>query len=224
MSCQTVQRFISPYLDRALGEEERNRVTQHLANCRECAARSEQLRHLRAALRTLPVAAPPARLLARLQSLAAYERARRLSQLSATARHWTDRVRLFADNLMRPLALPFAGGLVSALLLFGTLVPTLVFQINLRNDVPTAFYTEASLVETGPFGFIDEDTTVEVTLDERGQITNVSVPYGKTSKKLETDIATLLMFSRFAPATLFGQPTSGRVLVSFRRSSIVIRG
>jgi hypothetical protein len=34
----------------------------------------------------------------------------------------------------------------------------------------------------------------------------------------------LVLFSRFAPATVFGRPTWGKVLVSFRRSQISVRG
>jgi hypothetical protein len=65
---------------------------------------------------------------------------------------------------------------------------------------------------------------VELTIDERGQISDYSFPEGKRDRLLESNIANLVLFSQFAPATWFGQPTSGKILVSFRRSSIVIRG
>lgn len=226
MSCQTVQKFISAYLDRKLAGEERDNVARHLARCRECATRSEQLSHLRGMLRTLPTPVPPQSLISRLRVTASHERARRLTRITWTAwfRDLSGRVTLMIDNLMRPLALPFAGGLLSALCLFGILMPTLLFQYNLRDDVPTAFYTEASLSRIAPAGFMDDETVIELTINERGQVTDFSVPSGKMDHALQLQLANLVVFSRGAPATLFGQPTSGKVLVSFRRSHIVVRG
>src|SRR5262249_18439005 len=158
-------------------------VSQHLAYCRECAARSDELFELRRALLQLPAAAPSPRLAMRLRVLASHERERRLSRssFSAAVRDWSDRAKLVVDNLMRPLALPFAGGVLSALFLFSMLVPTLGFPHNFRNDVPTALCTQASLEEVTPFGINNDETVVELTIDDRGQITDYSIPLGKIS-------------------------------------------
>ena len=56
--------------------------------------------------------------------------------LSARAHRWAGRVQLVFENLMRPMALPFAGGVLSALVMFAMLVPSLAFPHNFRNDVP----------------------------------------------------------------------------------------
>jgi hypothetical protein len=37
-------------------------------------------------------------------------------------------------------------------------------------------------------------------------------------------IGNMILFTSFSPATAFGQPTAGRVWVSFRRSHIVVKG
>ena len=34
----------------------------------------------------------------------------------------------------------------------------------------------------------------------------------------------MMFFARFTPATWFGQPTNGKVLVSFRRINYTVRG
>ena len=47
MSCQTVRNSISEFLDHRLAGDERTRVAQHLAECRECAAHLEELSELR---------------------------------------------------------------------------------------------------------------------------------------------------------------------------------
>ncbi|MCL4402688.1 MAG: anti-sigma factor [Acidobacteria bacterium] len=228
MSCQTVQKSISAYLDGTLAGEDRNFVMRHLARCRECEARWEGVRHVHTLLRDLPVAAPPPELASRLKVVASHERARRLARINFVTRVRTSyqTLKLFTDNLMRPLALPAAGGVVSAMLLFGMLMPTLLFQFNFHNDVPTPLsYTQASLREMAPFTFSDDDEIlVEVTVNERGEITDYDFPGGRGDRKLDSGIANILLFSRFNPVTLFGQPTSGKLLISFQRSHFVVRG
>jgi hypothetical protein len=151
----------------------------------------------------------------------------RLSRVSLRARlrYWRGRLKLHVDNLMRPLALPFAGGLISALCLFGMLVPTLNTRRHNQSDVPIPIYTGPSLEDMAPFTFSNEEMLIEFSVNEKGQITNYSIPHGEASTKLESNLANVVLFASFTPATLFGQPTSGKVLVSFRRSSrIVVRG
>lgn len=229
MSCQTVQKFVSAYVDRSLGADEQKSVKQHLAHCRECAATMEQTRHLRTMLGNLPVVSPPPQLKTRLLVMASHERERRLTRIDLATRvqNWGARLRLFTDNLMRPVALPFAGGLASALFLFSMLVPTLIFQFNFHNDVPIAaqFYTEPALIEAAPFGFDYEDVAVELTINERGQVIDCAFLGAKLDRNTQNSVsANLALFSSFAPATLFGRPTSGKVQLVSRRSWIVVRG
>jgi len=227
MSCQTVHRFISAYLDQLLAGNDRQQVAQHLASCRVCATRLEQFRQAREMLLETPAAPVPPELASQLRVLASHERQRRLRRIHWPTRlsHFATRLRLLTDNLMRPVALPFAGGLVSALFLFGMLVPTLLFQFDFRNDVPTAFYTEPSLVEAGPFASIHDEAVVELTINERGQVTDYSFPSGKLDRHAERSLlADLVLYSRYSPGSLFGYPASGKVVVKFRRGSIVVRG
>jgi hypothetical protein len=41
---------------------------------------------------------------------------------------------------------------------------------------------------------------------------------------MQADLTTMMFYARFTPATWFGQPTNGKVLVSFRRINYVVRG
>ena len=72
----------------------------------------------------------------RLRVLASHERLRQMarSSVSARLRHMADNARLFMDNMMRPVALPFGGGLLSAILLFSILAPGLSFTRDLDSD------------------------------------------------------------------------------------------
>jgi len=226
MSCLTVQKLISAYIDQRLAEQEKNSVKLHLARCRECAARSEQYSHVRIALRELAPAKPPARLVSRLQVLASHERARRMARkgFGGTLRHWVREVQFFCDDLMRPMALPFAGGLVSALCLFSMVVPTLSQRMSISDDVPTAFYTQPSLEGLPPSVSLSDDIVIAVSVDERGRPIDYSIDSGTLGHGEQPQVSNLVLFSNFRPATLFGRPISGKALVSFRKSKIVVRG
>lgn len=202
-------------------------MSLHLATCRDCAAEAETTLNLRKAMRQIPSRPMPPQLASELRVLASHERARLLTRLSwsARVRAWADRASLMVDNLMRPLALPLAGGLMSALFLFAVLVPTFGFRhVSLANDVPIPLFTEATLEETGPLALMDDETVVEVSIDDRGQVTGYSIQEGTDSRLVEASLANALLLSKWAPATWFGQPTSGKVMISFRRSHIVVKG
>jgi hypothetical protein len=226
MSCQTVRKTISALVDGRLPTDERDSVSQHLAGCRECAAHSDELWHLRKFLRQLPAAEAPERLTTQLQVIASRERAYRLATInfSAAVRYWTGKARLIFDNMMKPLALPFAGGLASALCLFSMLVPTLGFRHNFANDVPTVLYTEACVEEMAPFTFARDEGAIELTIDEKGRIVDYAVPAGIPRREVMSNIGNMMLFTSFTPATWFGHPTAGKLRVSFRRSHIVVKG
>jgi hypothetical protein len=210
-------------LDRKIAAEERESVLAHIGSCRDCSTHYEAMQALRAELRKMEQRTIPAYLAERLRVLASHERVRRLSRvtLSARARHWAARMQLTFDNLMRPMALPFAGGVLSALVMFAMLVPSLAFPHNFRNDVPLwMIYTNPALEEMSPVD-PSEETVVELTIDERGSVQAYTVKQGELTPEMENK---LIMFSRFAPATLFGQRTWGKALVSFRRSQISVIG
>ena len=226
MSCQTVQNSLSEFLDHRVSGDERTRVTVHLAECRECAARLRELSELRNGLKSLPQRGVPERLRMELRVLASHQRARwnATKTLPLALHTWAGNLQLAADNLMRPLAVPLAGGLASALLLFSLLVPTLGFRPSVLNDVPTRFYTAATLVEASPLGIHNDETVVALYVDAKGQATDYSVQRGQITPAMQADLTQMMFFARFTPATWFGQPTNGKVLVSFRRVNYVVRG
>ena len=217
---------MSEFLDRRLTGAERIRLAQHLARCRECAGHLEELSEVREQLRSQPVAPVPPHLQTRLLVLASRERARWYSSgtLPLALRTWAGDAKLTIDNLMRPLALPFAGGVLSAMVLFSMLlVPAFGFRPSVRNDVPIGWYTAATLVEVAPF-INNDETVVELYIDDKGQAMDYSVQRGTVSPELQANLTKMMFSSRFTPATWFGQPTNGKVLVSFRRVHYVVRG
>jgi hypothetical protein len=228
MNCDKVRKTVSGFLDRRLAGRSFDNVSEHLALCRDCSAYARDLSELHSALRSLPSAAPPARLLTQLQVIASRERMRQLSRgtLTALIHFWAGELRLFFDNLMRPLAIPFAGGLVSALFLFTMLAPALQFPHRSGHDVLLSglfAQSQATFEEIPQFGFSEDDVVVLVTLDRDGRMIDYSIPNNVTSK-LRNDIANMILFTRFEPATELGMPIAGKILVSFRRDKIVVHG
>jgi hypothetical protein len=226
MECLTVRSKASAYADNALSQEERLEMRQHMQDCQICARESERYQRIREALRSLPRRIPPSDLTVRLRVAAS--QARTLTANGAS--DWTrlrDRFQLAVSNLMRPLALPLAGGLCAALVLFSALVPTFTstFAISKTDsllDVPTMLSTEPSLKYMAPIAFGEADAIVDLNIDDQGRIVNysiVSAP-GQT-EQLRHRIENSLLFTEFWPATAFGKPISGTVRISFHNSSHV---
>jgi hypothetical protein len=231
MNCRTVQISLSAHFDGALSEGERRGLVAHLDACRDCELRLARMVQVRTALRRLPENAPPERLSTTLRVMASKERARVVASQRRRGL-FSDRVRLWAEDLMRPLALPFAGGLVSALLLFGMLVPTFAMHRGSGSDIPVALFTEPYVKAQVPFASFDNndfdsDIDVEVTVDSQGRMVDYSLPKGskiQNNPELRRALENkLLLFTEFAPATMFGQTTYGKVYVSFQRRSIEIK-
>jgi hypothetical protein len=181
------------------------------------------MEELRRNLRSLPIVRAPRKLATELQVLASRELVRRRSTSSVAARmqFWAERARLLMDNLMRPLALPaVGGGLTSALFIFGMLM-NLGYLRTAANDTPSTLYTEASVVKMAAFTShtnSSDDTVIEVQIDGRGHMVDYNVLQGQ----MTGEMGNLLLFATFTPATMFLQPTSGKVVI--RRSQIVVKG
>jgi len=172
---------------------------------------------------------PPARLVTQLQVLASREHLRRISRgtLRAMVHFWAAELRFFFDNLMRPFALPFAGGLLSALFLFTILAPGLPTRRHISNDVLLSGIfgqSQATFDALPPWGLGEDDVVVLVTLDKDGSVMDYSTIPSNLNAKMRNDIANMILFTKFQPATEFGMPVASTLLVSFRRDSINVKG
>jgi anti-sigma factor RsiW len=234
MSCHNVQERISSFVDGRTPAAERESVLAHIESCRDCNAQLDSIENLRMALGRLNHAPMPAGLTARLRVLASHERVRHLARANweSRLRSWSDRLSLLFENMMRPLALPFAGGLVSSLLIFGLLVPSLTFRHAFADQV---LFTDADgevvfLAPNGPYmpelesenapridradaWIPDAANVVDLTIDQSGRVSDWSVARGE----LTPDMTNIIMFGQFSPATNLGVPISGKLkLVQIR--------
>ena len=188
------------------------------------------MEQIRGTLRALPVHSPPRELATRLRILASRERLRnsRRNNLSATLAFWLDHTRLWMNNLMRPLAIPAAGGLFAAVILFSMMAPALTVNRRPASDVPSALATEATLQSSLPVGLGDEEIVIDVVMDERGDVVDYSIPKGQlwfSNPAIRKNVESTLVFTRFTPATIFGQPLAGKTRIRFvRRSHLDVKG
>src|ERR1700676_1294335 len=91
------------------------------------------------ALRSLPCRVSPAGLTTSLRVIASRERQRILGQRSFAHRWagWGDSLSPAMPNFMRPMAIPFAGGVLSAVVFFSMwVVPTYPLRANSTYDIP----------------------------------------------------------------------------------------
>lgn len=177
------------------------------------------------ALRSLPVRVPPPGLRTSLRVLASRERQRILNHRTFA---WYDRVRLFAHDLMRPLALPFAGGVFSTVVLFSMwLVPTYPVRGDSTFDVPTVLTTEATVKGTAPIGTGGSDVVVDVIVDGQGRMVDYTIVSGPSLLKneaLRRSVENTLLFTEFTPATTFGYPMAGKMRLFLHSSHIDVKG
>lgn len=176
------------------------------------------------ALRGLPRCTPPPDLASSLRVIASRERRRRVYGRGPAL---ADRLHLVFNNLMRPLALPFAGGLFSAIALFGMcLVPMYPVRGSSSFDVPTGLTTPAALDTTAPIAANTGDVIVDVTVDACGRMVDYKIVSGNASRdeSLRRSIEGTLLRTTFIPATALGQPVEGRMRLSLCTIHIDVKG
>lgn len=226
MSCENVQELISLLLDRKLPDGEREKVLAHTRWCRECGAHLEMMQAMRAACLDLAKPAVPRALSDRLRVLASHEHSRQLARMNFAARlqNWSECIRLAFDNLMRPVAVPFTGGIVSALLVFSLLVPNLSFPHNYGYETPTIDFTfpdgevvganddlNVPRIEPVSAAIRPDERAIDLVIDDQGQVRDYVVAHGEMTQ----DMVNVILLSRFTPATYWGQPTWGPIRVVF---------
>ena len=226
MSCRVTKAQLPAYLAGELPDGEAKAVKAHVFLCGNCERQVAQLRQsqtrLAASLRSLPVVPVPKDLSSRLRIAASYQRERNQGRLdfSSDTRRWWMRARLFAHDLMRPLAVPAAGGLLSSVVCFSMLANTLSFpQQVAMDDIPVGFSTQVQVDQLSPFGYTGHDVVVELTIDKEGKVANYAA-HGFVTRDDMRQLGKLILFTSFAPATVFGQPTSGKILLRSHRINV----
>lgn len=220
--CVAAQAAFSPYLDGALTGVEMGQVAEHLDGCAPCATEFEGWRAVQSALGELGPAKAPADLQRQLRSAIDLERGRG-SYLPLSGR-----LALLWKTSVAPLAVQAAGGLAAALLLaagiFRLFGPGVAVQANddgmAHLIAPHYMYSQVSPipVQTGR----DVPVLIEAEVDTHGRVCDYRIVAGPTDPAVRLEVEQNLLSSVFNPATVFGVPVVGHVMVTY--TGVSVRG
>jgi len=228
MNCGSVRRFLWDYAAGTLGTNERDGVALHLESCRECALHRAEVRSLRTGLKSLREKSASSLLATRLKVLASRERSRFLLRrdLAARLKDLRASAALMFDHLLRPFAVPAAGGILASFFCIVQIVDTLHFHPEWQPDIPVAgLFTDVTIDGVSPFSVDGPDVTLQVTVDASGAVSDFELPpdgkqiHDASPAEMKV-IGNMVLFSTFTPATSFGQKVSGKILVGSRHINI----
>jgi len=224
-TCKSVRQSLWDYVAGVLDEVDSHGVRYHLQACRECELRRVEVRSMRTGLRHLPVAQAPSMLDTRLRVTASRERARhvRLRDFHARFQDFRRRFQVSFDNLLKPFAVPAAGGILASFLCFGVILGNLYVAPVWENDLPIGVSTDVSIDELSPFDCGRKDVLVKLSVDSEGHVTDYELQPDKHASPEEMqEIGNLVLYSTFNPAVRSGRRVSSKRL--FFLSHISVRG
>ena len=218
--CQAARAAFSSYLDGALSGLEMGRVAEHLDLCASCTDEFEAWRSMQSALGELGSAKPPERLQAQLRTALSIERER------GTHLPLSGRIALLWKNSIAPLAVQGAGGLAAALLLaagiFRLFGPGVMVQANDDGlaDLVAPHYLYSQVppqpIEAGR----EVPVLVDAKVDTRGRVYDYTIIEGPMDPAVRLRVEQNLLASVFQPATVFGVPVEGHVMLTYTGVSV----
>ncbi len=222
LNCKSVRESLWDFMAETLSGKDRDGVSRHLEGCRDCNLHRAEVRSLRNGFKGLPRKQVSPLLATRLRVIASRERSRQLIRRDLATRlaELGSRARLAFDNLLRPIAVPAAGGVLASLFCFGVIVDTLNVRPDWDNDIPIGLYSSVILDDVSPFSVGGKDVMVQLTVDPNGQVSDFTVPSGDASSDELREIGNLVLYSSFIPATAFGQRVSGKILVGINHINV----
>jgi hypothetical protein len=235
--CDGVQSSFSAYLDGAVSGHEMQDIARHLEGskdpttgaiippCHECLREFASWRSAQDALALLRPAKPPADLSLRLRVAISREHARRNSR-------FIDRLQIRWDNALRPMLVQVSSGVAATTLLVGSIMVLLgaVAPANnavLANDEPLSaitppHYLYSTVAPTAIVCDHEAPIIVEAAVDNSGRVYDYAIVSGTENNTVRAQVASQLLGQVFQPASVFGLPVRGRVVITF--SGISVRG
>jgi hypothetical protein len=218
LTCYSAKRHFTEMLDGQLRGSVRVRVAAHLRCCDDCSSQYEHLSAVKTKLGTLAQPEAPPDLKARLQVTASHERALVLrdggSRLRKMWRLWKLRI----DEFMRPLALPATGGLLSTMVMFGTLVVTIstTTQAVVTYEVPVPYYTNRIDAIPLPVQLGQESVTLTMNMDGAGRMKGYEVADGTKASFAGDPSHASVSIPALSRLLGVAEPISGNIQISFQ--------
>jgi len=221
MKCSVAKKLMSSYVDGCVSRSQLAQMNEHVRACMECAAHFASMQRMQSLVGSLGRKTAPPELALKLRVALSQE-------MANTRRSRLEMLRVRWENAFNATMIPATAGLLTTFIIFGLLISFLYpIQVRASNDVPTVLYTPAQLQST-PFELSVGDTSAESLVVEAyvgpdGRVQDyriLSAP--EDAQSILPQLKNMLIFTTFQPATSFGQPTSGRVILTF--SKVQVRG
>lgn len=223
-NCARIQASFSGYLDGAVTGWQMQEIARHLESCEHCNREFEALRSTQQSLALLGPAKAPVDLGMKLRLAISHEYAARKF-------NWKDSLSLKWDNTVRPLLVQVSAGFAGSVVLLGSIVLLLSMvaapEAVMANDEPlgaitTPHYLYSAVAPRAIVTTHDIPIVVEAYVNENGRVYDYNVVSGTMDATVQSQIVDQLVMSVFEPASVFGAPVRGRVVLTF--SGVQVHG
>jgi hypothetical protein len=222
LECTGVQASFSAYLDSDMSGHEMVALQSHLESCPACSDEFAVWREIQRSLGALGPAPMPAALHTQLRAAIAVERDRDsyLPFHRRLLREW--------QATIAPAALRLAGGFAAALVLvagmgylFAAPISVSANDDRLANLIPARYLY--SQVPPQPIVMPhDEPIVVEALVNEQGRVYDYAILNGPQNQQVRLQVADNLLNGVFKPASVFGVPVRGHVVITY--TGVSVRG
>jgi hypothetical protein len=221
-SCLKIRSYFSAYLDGAVSGSRMQEIARHLDRCEDCTQEFSGLRAMQQTLATLGPAKAPADLALKLRLAISHEHAQRKSS-------WLDAVSLKWDNAVRPMLVQVSAGFAGAVVLVGGIALLLGMvaapEPVMANDEPLGAITVPHYLYSAvdPRAIVTSHDTmivVEAYVNSQGRVYDYNIVSGPVEAAVRSQVVDHLLNSVFEPASVFGAPVRGRVVLTFSGISV----
>jgi predicted anti-sigma-YlaC factor YlaD len=222
LTCMKCQSSFSAYLDGDVSGQQMQKIASHLESCADCKREFAAWRTTLNALSSVGSAKAPADLGLRLRLAISHEHSKRKSS-------WIDTLSLKWDNAVRPVLLQVSAGFAGTVALVGGIAVLLgLFAVPepvMANDEPLGAMTSPHFLysSVNPHAILtDHDgvIVVEASVNSDGKVYDYHIVSGPESPAVQSQVVDQLLTSVFQPASVFGAPVRGRVVLTFSGISV----
>ena len=223
-NCDSIRSSFSTYLDGAISGHQMQAIARHLEFCEDCKREFDGLRAMQQSLASLGPAKAPADLGMKLRLAISHERA-------AMKSSWKDSFSLRWENTLRPLLVQASAGFAGSVVLVGGIMLLLGMvaapEPVMANDEPLGAITVPHYLYSAvsPHAITtnhDVPIVVEAYVNEQGRVYDYNIVSGPVDATVKNQVVDQLVMSVFQPASVFGSPVRGRVVLTF--AGVSVRG
>ncbi len=211
-SCSEIRSQFSDYIDGVCLAETVHSVRYHLTHCAACASELNRYEALHAELCQLSRQQVTQQLALRLRVQVSQELHRNLFQ----------RLTVRLENLFRPVLFPSVAGTLVALVCIVLMLGAGTPRTSNIPDVPLITPPRIQVLPSMELNTGAQPLVLVTYVNAQGRVTSYKILSGQQSPGLMQRLDQMMYYSLFQPATSFGQPTNGQVVLSFR--TITVRG